>query len=196
MTDRQRPAALPISLRNKLFTLFDSALKYPKRAVEFKRLSLSPGILLGEGAAEASEVAYIKDRAQRFQRVLAALAAGRKFKEPLLRDLWVGELLFNEGLFFDCHEYLEIPWKGYQGEVKVMLQGLIQAAAGLHKLELGSVSGCLELLEKAQAKLSGKAINSSITLDGFVQDLKRASNALRSGNFVLTDAPRMNILNR
>lgn len=41
-----------------------------------------------------------------------------------------------KGLYFDTHEYLESRWKRSEGKLKLHLQGLIQLAAALHKLEL------------------------------------------------------------
>ncbi len=46
-----------------------------------------------------------------------------------------GERLFNEGLYFECHELLEDSWRAAGQPWKACLQGLIQIAAGFHKLK-------------------------------------------------------------
>ena len=51
-------------------------------------------------------------------------------------ELELAALLFDAGLYFDTHEFLETAWKRESGAKKTALQGLIQIAAGLHKLEL------------------------------------------------------------
>lgn len=65
--------------------------------------------------------------------------------------------LFHESRYFECHEHLEEYWRKEQGPRKVFLQGLIQVAAGFHKMKTNGkeTEGSRELidkgLEKAQA---------------------------------------------
>lgn len=60
-----------------------------------------------------------------------------------------------EGRYFDAHEELEIPWKSADGDEKTLLQGLIQLAAGLHRLRLHpeKSDGAFYLLDRGVAKL-------------------------------------------
>jgi predicted metal-dependent hydrolase len=60
-----------------------------------------------------------------------------------------------EGRYFDAHEELEAAWKGADGETKIFLQGLIQVAAGLHRLKLNpkKTDGAYYLLDRGAAKL-------------------------------------------
>lgn len=60
-----------------------------------------------------------------------------------------------DGRFFDAHEELELAWKDASGETKVLLQGLIQVAAGLHRLRLkpGETEGAFFLLDRGLEKL-------------------------------------------
>ena len=57
---------------------------------------------------------------------------------PDLNDEEVRELLregvevFNEGRFFDSHEYFEEIWRSTNPEPRDLFQGLVQVAAGLH----------------------------------------------------------------
>ena len=61
-----------------------------------------------------------------------------------------------EGRFFDAHEELEAFWMKASGDEKILLQGLIQIAAGLHRLKLdpGKTEGAFYLLDRGMAKLS------------------------------------------
>jgi predicted metal-dependent hydrolase len=61
--------------------------------------------------------------------------------------------LFNAGRFFECHEAWEWVWNRAQGEEKVAIQGLIQAAVAILHLERGNREGGEALYAKARAKL-------------------------------------------
>lgn len=64
--------------------------------------------------------------------------------------------LGGAGRYFDAHEELEISWMKATGEKKVLLQGLIQIAAGLHRLRLdpGKTDGAFYLLDRGTRKLA------------------------------------------
>jgi uncharacterized protein len=72
--------------------------------------------------------------------------------------------LFDEGRFFEAHEEWEKHWLGEKDETrKRLLQGLIQIAAGFHKLlAMSSPESAERLLAKGLAKL-----------DAFPQEVKR-----------------------
>lgn len=116
------------------------------------RLDLKPG-------AE-SRRDYILERLPRYLRVLVDRKKRTPTGESLKEAVSLGQALFNAGLFFDCHEYLEGPWKKAKGESKTLLQGLIQLGAALHKLEIkpsgrpGALEGLDNSIEKLQASLS------------------------------------------
>jgi len=62
--------------------------------------------------------------------------------------------LFNAGRFFEAHEVWESAWLREEAEIKALLQGLIQIAAGLHQgLDRGNPSGCARLLAAGAARL-------------------------------------------
>ena len=59
------------------------------------------------------------------------------------------------GRFFDAHEELEAFWMKAAGDEKTLLQGLIQVAAGLHRLTLdpAKTDGAFYLLDRGLEKL-------------------------------------------
>jgi uncharacterized protein len=61
--------------------------------------------------------------------------------------------LFNAGQFFECHEAWEYVWNRSEGDDKVAIQGLIQAAVAILHLERGNREGAESLYAKARAKL-------------------------------------------
>ncbi len=60
------------------------------------------------------------------------------------------------GRYFDAHEELEAFWMKAAGDEKILLQGLIQIAAGLHRLRLDSAKtdGAFYLLDRGLEKLA------------------------------------------
>jgi uncharacterized protein len=61
---------------------------------------------------------------------------------------------FNRGDFFEAHEVWETLWKPARNENRELLQGLIQAAAGLLHVSRGNLSGAASLYAKSIARLS------------------------------------------
>ena len=55
---------------------------------------------------------------------------------------------FNAGNHFEAHEAWEAVWNDAIGPEKQLCQGLVQIAAGYHKLSLGIASGARKLLER------------------------------------------------
>jgi len=65
-----------------------------------------------------------------------------------------GASLFDERRFWDAHEAWEEAWLEEEGEVRQLLQGLIQVAAGYHKATVQlQPRGCVKLLRSGLDKL-------------------------------------------
>ena len=65
-----------------------------------------------------------------------------------------GRTLFNTDHFFEAHEVWEEAWLREHGDRRVLLQGLIQIAAGLLKASRAErPSGCAQLLAAGLEKL-------------------------------------------
>jgi hypothetical protein len=65
-----------------------------------------------------------------------------------------GRRLFNAGRFFEAHEVWESAWLREEGEIRALLQGLIQIAAGFHQgLDRRNPTGCARLLSAGAARL-------------------------------------------
>jgi predicted metal-dependent hydrolase len=62
---------------------------------------------------------------------------------------------FNQGNFFEAHELWEEAWNDVVGEEKRFYQGLVQIAAGYHKLSLAQYNGARKLLERGSQTLNG-----------------------------------------
>jgi predicted metal-dependent hydrolase len=61
--------------------------------------------------------------------------------------------LFNRREFYEAHEAWEAGWIDELSDDRLLLQGLIQVAAGFYKLQCASPSGTVKLLDAGLAKL-------------------------------------------
>lgn len=95
------------------------------------------------------------------------------------------------GRFFDAHEELEAGWKTAEGDAKILLQGVIQLASGLHRLKLdpGRTEGALYLFDRGLEKLRrvrGLLEPDSLArLEAAVESVRAAGAAAKSFTFGL-----------
>jgi predicted metal-dependent hydrolase len=87
-----------------------------------------------------------------------------------------GRTAFNRGEFFDAHEIWEEAWRGLEGSERVLVQGLIQVAAGLHHLQNHRPRPAARLLAKGTGKLA--AHPSDLRVDLLARDVARVLAAL------------------
>jgi hypothetical protein len=93
------------------------------------------------------------------------------------------DALGAEGRYFEAHEELEAIWMKAAGGEKVLLQGLIQVAAGLHRLKANPAKpdGAFYLLDRGLAKLDASAaLLDPASLDALRASLKRIRAAGKS----------------
>ncbi len=84
-----------------------------------------------------------------------------------------GVALFNAGLFFECHEFLEGIWRGTEGPDRDFHHGLIQAAAAFYHFEKGNQHGARTLLQKATSKLERyRPHHLGVNVDRLLADLQ------------------------
>ncbi len=94
---------------------------------------------------------YIDNRQTRYQAILSLLKSAQK---SVPADLFTTAcLLWDQALFFECHEWLEPFWIQAKGNEKKLIQALIRAAAAYVLLEAGRKSGAEKSAEKALAFL-------------------------------------------
>jgi predicted metal-dependent hydrolase len=77
-----------------------------------------------------------------------------------------GRVAFNRGDFFLAHEHWEEVWLELVGPGRLVLQGLIQIAAGLHHLKEGRTAPAARLLDKGMRKLSPDKSTTPLLLAG------------------------------
>jgi hypothetical protein len=112
---------------------------------------------------------------------------------PITDAFTRGAALFDAGAFFDAHEAWEERWRVTADPTeKLFLQGLIQVAAGFHKLfVVESVESALRLLAKGLAKLDAcPAGIAGMDLAGFRGAIADCARAISMGRFERVSIPR------
>ena len=96
------------------------------------------------------------------------------------RALVEGFLRFDAGRYFEAHEVWEDAWRVERGDVRQLLQGLIQIAAGFHKgLVQGRPAGMLRLLSAGLTRLDGVGELAPLNLADFLGDVLRWREAAK-----------------
>lgn len=68
-----------------------------------------------------------------------------------------GLLAFNEGDFFEQHEYLELAWNEETRAVRDLYQGILQVGVAFLQIERGNRRGALKMFRRGLPKLRGLA---------------------------------------
>jgi predicted metal-dependent hydrolase len=94
-----------------------------------------------------------------------------------------GVALFNEARYFESHEAFEELWLAAQGADRPLYQGLVQACAGLLKLQRGQSQPALSLLARSLDNLSRATGHSwdALDLPGFIAQLTEIKRAIAEG---------------
>ena len=97
-----------------------------------------------------------------------SLAAVHALLDPLIAMVNAGEVdcasspppgvvegirLFNEGLYYECHEEIEHEWHAETGEIRNLYQGILQIGVGFHHASNGNLRGARLLLNDGLDKL-------------------------------------------
>lgn len=77
--------------------------------------------------------------------------------DPPSRAAVAGLLYFNEGEYFEQHEYLELAWNEETRAVRDMYQGILQVGVAFLQMERGNRRGALKMFRRGLPKLRGLA---------------------------------------
>jgi hypothetical protein len=152
-----------VNLKHRLADLTMEVVADPERVIGGDRALDERLIQLGILAREGGGVVlrqefrphrrYFERHAGRLRAFLTRYRAETPPSHIGSGTLWTGVLLFNEGLYFECHEWLEAAWKRTAGPEKNFLHGIVQAAAAFYHYEKGNLHGARTLLGKALRRL-------------------------------------------
>lgn len=116
--------------------------------------------------------AYLRRQSARTAIAVRLVRSPHRLEIPA--EIWRGAALFNAGLFFECHEYLEDAWRAAPDAERAFYHGLVQAAAGCYHLEKANVHGARTLIQKAISKLEPYApAHHEVEVGAFVAGLRR-----------------------
>jgi uncharacterized protein len=77
------------------------------------------------------------------------------FNEEHLREIRPGVELFNDKMYWECHEVLEDPWMEHRGEpVQMVFWAVIQVAISLVHVRNENLAGSKGMLDKAKNKFA------------------------------------------
>ncbi len=94
---------------------------------------------------------YVDHRLAAYSRVMAAFR-----RQPPKDPLATAFRIWDEGLFFETHEYLEQFWMDADGERKQLFQAIIRAAGAYVHLEQGNRKGAARIAAKAVEGLESR----------------------------------------
>ena len=114
---------------------------------------------------------------------------------PVLRQ---AAELFNDKLYFECHDVLEDAWSGARGEEREFLHGLLEAAVGMVHVQNANHQGAVNLLSRSIASLRPFApvhegLDVASLLDKVTTCLEKSRRGLegKDPGFTPGDVPRM-----
>ncbi len=104
--------------------------------------------------------------------------------QPAPSELIAGVEEFNAGLYYECHETLELLWRATARPERWLYQGILQVGVGLHHLRRRNWRGAVALLERGLKLLAAypdrcQGVN--------VQALSEQAEAIRS--FLVAEGP-------
>ena len=145
---------LPLALRNRLAATILDAVGDGQARRMLAVVAESPATWLAPD--ETQWAPLLAARARRASEALASLAPSTS--RGLDDVLEIAARLYEAGLYFEVHEWLEPHWMTASGEPRDALQGLIQAAVGWQHLANDNVAGARSLLTEAAARLHGRRL--------------------------------------
>ena len=101
------------------------------------------------------QLPYIIKRLYKYASSLALLPRCGSVGRSTVESIEVGAALFNEGLYFEAHEYLEELWHGAKGREKEFIKALIHLSVALYHMEFLNLKGAFNYLKRTLSALDG-----------------------------------------
>ncbi len=99
-------------------------------------------------------LSFICNKSRAYWNFVSGLHSGKEaFKAGIEGEIKKGVLLFNEGFYFESHEFLEEIWRKEKGREKEFLKGLIHAAVAFYHLEYENYKGTINYLRRSYRRL-------------------------------------------
>ena len=168
---------LPLPLRNRLAAAILDAVGDAQARRALAALAEAPDTWLATD--ERQWRALLVARARRASEALARLPASATHGLDAVLD--AAARLYEAGLYFEVHEWLEPHWMAASGETREALQGVIQAAVGWQHLANDNVAGARSLLAEGAARLHGRRLGAR-DFDAFARATAAAATRVPSAS--------------
>jgi hypothetical protein len=137
---------------------------------------------------------YLRRHARRLAVALRRLQ--RPAPEGVPARIWRAAGLFDAGLFFECHEYLEGIWRTAAARDRPFYQGIILVAAAFYHHEKGNAHGMRSKLAGGVARLEGyRPAYRGVLVDRWLRRLApwmtRAASGVATGPLRPAEIPRL-----
>ncbi len=106
--------------------------------------------------------------------------------------------LFNDKLYFECHDYLEDAWQGARGDERAFLQGLIHVSVGMYHVAAANHQGAVNLLSRGVEALGrftpsreGLDVEALVSKASICRDKSSRMLAGDAIEWAVEDVPRM-----
>ncbi|MGH7909542.1 MAG: DUF309 domain-containing protein [Thermodesulfobacteriota bacterium] len=122
------------------------------------------------------------------------------FKVGIEGEIKKGVLLFNEGFYFECHEFLEEIWRKENGREKEFLKGLIHAAVAFYHLEYENYKGTVNYLRRSYKRLKEfEPVFMDVDIKTFLADVESYLRDLEKPGthkyeFLMSRIPRIRLI--
>ena len=166
---------LPLPLRNRLAATILEAVSDARARRALAGVAEAPDTWLRVDERQWADL--LAERARRASQALAALPAATPRGLDAVLDM--AARLYEAGLYFEVHEWLEPHWMAASGEAREALQGVIQAAVGWQHLANDNVAGARSLLMEGATRLHGRRLGMR-DFDSFARETAAASTRVPS----------------
>ena len=129
------------------------------------------------------ELDYLCERVTSYSRLFSESRRISRLPKDLNWAIGIGVLLFNEALYFECHEFLEGFWREKKGEAKEFLQGIISLTTALYHLEQGHRPSANKLFNDAHRRLEafGKT-HRGLTIEALLGQTRKIQILVEEGS--------------
>jgi hypothetical protein len=179
---------LPLAPRNRLANTILLALSDGEARKALTVLADDRDV---SGWLETTDATYGSAVVERARAAAHALAGLPLLPREMPREtaLAVAATLFDAGLGFEVHEFLETYWRDAGGLEREALQGLVQVAVGYQHWANGNRSGARTLLTEGAARLAIGRLD-GLPITAFATAVRASLTAARGDDITPPPFPR------
>jgi uncharacterized protein len=173
--------------------------KHHSKDVHLKGLFVfRPGNSIKFKSRYAKYQTFICRKTKAYLELMSHLKTGAQRIDDQIEDkVKVGVMLFNNGFFFECHEFLEEIWLKEKGREKSFLKGLIHACVAFYHLEYENTKGTVNYLKRSYSRLKEFQPNFlGIDVRRFLSDIDKVLKVFEESKsrYSIDEVPAMKLI--